>query len=137
MLKKPESLILVFLSLSMSLSNFKQIEPVLPSQDIQRDIEWHKTYTGFEYKFGDNMYAGIERDGLYIHLQWHADNEDDPLLGGSVIKIFVNDIRPIFEEFVERGTIKPEKLRMNTAWGTHEFGFYDLNKNAIFVVQDV
>lgn len=121
----------------MTSSNFKQIEPVLPSQDIQRDIEWHKTYTGFEYKFGDKMYAGIERDGLYIHLQWHADNEDDPLLGGSVIKIFVNDIQPVFDEFVKRGTIKPEKLRMNTAWGTHEFGFYDLNKNAIFVVQDI
>ena len=121
----------------MTSSNFKQIEPVLPSQDIQRDIEWHQKHTGFEYKFGDHMYAGIERDGLYIHLQWHADTEDDPLLGGSVIKIFVKDIQPIFEEFVKRKTIKPEKLQMNTPWGTHEFGFCDLNKNAIFVVQDV
>ena len=107
----------------MSDSNFIQIEPVLPSQDIERDIAWHKKYTGFNYKFGDHMYAGVERDDLFIHLQWHADNEDDPLLGGSVIKIFVKDIQPLFEEFVKRGTITKDKLRKNTPWGTHEFGF--------------
>lgn len=121
----------------MTSSNFRQIEPVLPSQDIQRDIVWHETFTGFTLLHGDDMYAVLKREGLYIHLQWHADTDEDPLLGGSVIKIFVNDIEPVFTEFVERGTVKPEKLRTNTPWKTHEFGFYDLNKNAIFVVQDI
>ena len=121
----------------MTQSNFRQIEPVLPSQNIKRDVEWYEKYTGFTLAFGDDMYAGLKREQLYIHLQWHADNEQDPLLGGSVIKIFVEDIEPIYKEFVERGTIKPEKLRMNTPWGTHEFGFFDLNKNAIFIVQDI
>ena len=118
-------------------TNFIQIEPVLPSQDIERDVKWHEKYTGFSYTFGDHMYAGLKREELCIHLQWHADNEDDPLLGGSVIKIFVKDIEPIFEEFVKRGTIKSDKLHRNTPWNTHEFGFYDLNKNAIFIVQDI
>lgn len=115
----------------------KGIEPVLPSSDIESDIKWFNKHTGFKYSFGDDMYSGISRDGVCIHLQWHANNAEDPLLGGSVIKIFVEDIKPWFEEFVERKTIQPEKLRMNTPWGTHEFGFYDLNKNAIFIVQDV
>lgn len=119
------------------MSNFLQIEPVLPSLDIERDIVWYQKYTGFELVFGDNMYAGLKREHLYIHLQWHADTEDDPLLGGSVIKLFVKDIQPVFNEFLERGTIVKSKLRMNTPWGTHEFGFYDLNRNAIFMVQDV
>ncbi|AKA35093.1 MAG: glyoxalase/bleomycin resistance/extradiol dioxygenase family protein [Muricauda sp.] len=118
-------------------TKFLEMVPVLPSQDIERDVAWHQKYTGFEKIFGDHMYAGLRRDNLYMHLQWHADTEDDPLLGGSVAKIFVEDIRPVFQEFVQRGTIKKEKLRMDTAWGTHEFGFYDLNQNAIFVVQDV
>ncbi|MEQ6124238.1 glyoxalase/bleomycin resistance/extradiol dioxygenase family protein [Pseudotenacibaculum sp. MALMAid0570] len=121
----------------MTQSNFRQIEPVLPSQDIQRDIKWYQKYTGFTPVHTDNMYAVLKRENLSIHLQWHADSEEDPLLGGSVIKIFVKDILSIFQEFVERGTIKPEKLRKNTPWKTHEFGFYDLNKNAIFVVQDI
>lgn len=121
----------------MFTSNLIQIEPVLPSNNIQRDLEWYEKHTGFTMSFGDDMYAGITRDGLCIHLQWHADTQEDPLLGGSVVKMFVKDIEPIYEEFVQRGTIHKEKLRKNTPWGTHEFGFYDLNKNAIFVVQDI
>lgn len=119
------------------MSNFIQIEPVLLSLDIKKDISWHKKYTGFEAVFGDEMYAGLKRNHLYIHLQWHADTKDDPLLGGSVIKLFVKDIYPIFKEFMGRGTVTKDKLRLNTPWGTHEFGFYDLNQNSIFIVQDV
>jgi len=118
-------------------SGIRGIEPVLPSQNIIRDVEWYEQYTGFEYSSGDKMYAVLKRESQFIHLQWHAGNDDDPLLDGSVIKIFVHDITPFFEEFVKRGTIQSEKLIKNTPWGTHEFSFYDLNKNAIFFVQDV
>ncbi len=118
-------------------SPFIEIVSVLPSADISRDLDWYQKHTGFEKVFGDNMYAGLKRDHLWLHLQWHADTADDPLLGGSVVRIFVQDIQPIFAEFVERGTVTPDKLRLHTPWNTHEFGFYDLNKNAIFVVQDV
>ncbi|MDW7692246.1 hypothetical protein R9C00_14105 [Flammeovirgaceae bacterium SG7u.111] len=60
---------------------------------------------------------------LFLHLQWHADVEDDPLLGGSVIRIFVKGIQSIFDEFVKAGTIKDDALRLQTPWGTNEFGF--------------
>jgi hypothetical protein len=112
------------------------IIPVLPSSDIDRDLKWYEKYTGFKYYFGDNGYAGIRRDNLEFHLQFHHGNEDDPIMGESVVKIFVVDIGPYYEEFVERGTIDKGKLRMNTEWGTHEFGFRDLNGNTIFIVQD-
>ena len=111
------------------------IIPVLSSSDIKRDLEWYEKYVGFKWVFGDDMYAGLQRDNHEIHLQWHHNNEDDPVFP-AVIKLFVEDIQPYVEEFVKRGTIKKEKLRMNTPWGTHEFGFYDLNNNAIFIVQD-
>lgn len=113
------------------------IIPVLPSEDILRDISWYKEKTGFEVVFHDNMYAVLKRDNLCIHLQWHADTEDDPLLGGSVIRIFVMNIRPLFEEFVKRGTVSESKFVPNTPWGTNEFGFFDLNKNAVFIVEDL
>ena len=119
------------------MSRFLQISPVLPSQDIERDVAWYKKYTGFHKVHADDMYAVLKRDNQYIHLQWHADTEEDPLLGGSVIKIFVSDIQPYFEEFLNKGTVNSNKLNMNTQWGTHEFGFYDLNKNALFFVQDI
>lgn len=112
------------------------IQPVLPSANIERDVAWYKEKTGFEPLFADKMYAVLARENLCIHLQWHADTEDDPLLGGSVIRIDVKNIKPLFDEFVKRGTVLKEKFRANTAWGTNEFGFYDLNSNAIFIMEN-
>lgn len=116
---------------------FLGVSPVLPSQDIDRDVAWYEKQLGFMLLHKDNMYAVMQRENICIHLQWHADTDNDPLLGGSVIKIFVDEIQSIFQEFVKRGTVKPEKLRLKTAWCTNEFGFYDLNNNAIFFVEDL
>ncbi len=116
---------------------FEAMVPVLPTADMARDVKWYEEKTGFVPTFGDAMYAGLRREHMSIHLQWHADTEDDPLLGGSVIKIFVDDVQTLFKEFVDRGTVTEDKLQLNTPWGTSEFGFYDLNKNAIFFVEDL
>ncbi|HCA56726.1 MAG TPA: glyoxalase/bleomycin resistance/extradiol dioxygenase family protein [Blastocatellia bacterium] len=118
-------------------SELIKLIPVIPSQDIERDTAWYEKHAGFETFYADKMYAVIYREQLVLHLQWHADHDDDPLLGGSVVRIHVKHIRPIFDEFVERGTVKPDALKLRTAWDTNEFGFYDLNRNAIFVMEDV
>ncbi|MGC4103931.1 VOC family protein [Ferruginibacter sp.] len=112
------------------------IIPVLPSADIARDTKWYSEKTGFETRFADNMYAVLLRGDLCIHLQWHADTPGDPLLGGSVIRIYVKEIKDLFEEMVQRGTVTQKDLRMNTPWGTNEFGFFDLNRNAIFIMEE-
>ena len=93
---------------------FLNITPVLPSSDIERDLKWYLEKTGFELHFQNDGYAGMKN-------------------GGAVIRIFVKNIKVLFEEFVERGTVSSDKLILNTAWGTHEFGCFDLNKNAIFL----
>ncbi|MDN3205323.1 glyoxalase/bleomycin resistance/extradiol dioxygenase family protein [Algoriphagus sediminis] len=116
---------------------FLSTVPVLPSQDIERDINWYGETLGFKKSFGDSMYSGLTYKGLEIHLQWHADTEDDPLLGGSVVRIFVKNIEPYFLKLLEKKVVKKDKLRRNTPWGTHEFGLYDLNNNAIFFVEDI
>lgn len=113
------------------------IIPVLPSADIDRDVKWYKEKVGFDLFFADSMYAVLYREELYLHLQWHADTDDDPLLGGSVIRIFVKNIGPLFKEFVGSGVVTVDKFRENTPWNTNEFGFYDLNGNAIFVMESV
>lgn len=118
-------------------TEFKNIIPVLPSGNIARDITWYKEKTGFIEFFSNRMYAVIYRDNLTIHLQWHADSDEDPLLGGSVIRIRVKNIRPLFNEFVQRQTIQPDAFKSNTPWNTNEFSFYDLNKNAIFIMEDI
>ena len=110
--------------------------PVLPTADLERDITWYREKLGFETFFWDKTYAVLSRENICLHLQWHADTPDDPLLGGSVIRIYVKNITPLFEELIERGTVTRDKLRINTPWKTNEFGFYDLNNNAIFIMED-
>ncbi len=117
-------------------TEFLHIVPVLPSADIHRDIAWYNEKLGFKKYFADEMYAVLFRENLVIHLQWHADTKEDPLLGGSVIRISVDDIKPVFEEFLSRETIGPDALKQNTPWQTDEFGFFDLNNNAIFFAED-
>ena len=43
----------------------------------------------------------------------------------------------MFDEFVQRRTVNQTKFVSNTPWGTNEFGFYDLNNYAIFIVEDI
>ena len=118
-------------------STFKSITPVLPSSDLLRDIEWYEKMTGLKAVFSNEGYAVLNRENLFIHLQWHAGSNDDPLNGGSVIRILVDEIEPVFDEFVKRGTVKEDKLNLQTAWNTKEFGFFDLNSNAIFIMEDL
>ena len=115
-----------------------KIVPVLSSSDIARDVTWYKEKTGFDISFShESMYAGLTRDDLEIHLQWHAGTDEDPLSTGAVIRIGVTDIKPLFEEFKKRGAVSENDLRENTPWGTNEFSFADLNTNLIIISEDV
>jgi hypothetical protein len=119
-------------------TEFVKIIPVLESADIDRDVNWYQEKTGFEVSFlHEKMYAGLYRDDLEIHLQWHAGTKDDPMNGGAVIRIDVKNIKPLFEELKQRGTVKEEDFRASTPWGTNEFAFHDLNSNAIFISEDL
>jgi len=118
-------------------TKFVNTIPVLPSSDIDRDVKWYKEKVGLQTYFADTVYAVIYRDNICFHLQWHADTVDDPLLGGSVVRILVENIRPIFDELVGRGTVSSDAFKQNTPWKTNEFGFFDLNKNLIFFEEDI
>lgn len=121
----------------MSTTNLQSIVPVLPSADIERDVVWYENQIGFKAIYVDKMYAVLQRDNLTIHLQWHANTTEDPLLGGSVVRLMVSAIKPVFEEFVNRKTVDSQQLKLHTPWNTHEFGLYDLNKNSIIWVENL
>ena len=80
-------------------SGFINIVPVLPSADIGRDVSWYQEKLGFSEYFADIMYAVLFREDLVIHLQWHADTKEDPLLGGSVIRIRVESTTQSLKNF--------------------------------------
>lgn len=116
-------------------SKINTIVPVLSTSDLERDIKWYDDYLGFKLNYLEEGYAVLNRDHLWIHLQFHYGDKEDPVYG-TTIKFFVDDIQEILSEMVKRGTITKDELRLNTSWNTHEFGFYDHNNNAIFFVQN-
>ena len=119
-------------------TEFVKIIPVLESADIDRDVKWYKQKTGFEVSFShEKMYAGLCRDNLEIHLQWHAGTEGDPLSGGALTRIDVKNIKPLFEEFKQRGAVNENNFRANTPWGTNEFAIADLNSNVIIISEEI
>ena len=79
-------------------NNLIHTTPVLPTADLDRDIIWYQEMVGFALSFKQDGYAVLNRGHLFIHLQWHADTLDDPLLGGSIVRLFVKNTQPIFEE---------------------------------------
>ena len=109
--------------------------PVLPSSDIDKDIKFYVDGLGFEQVFADKLYALLRRQNLELHLQWHADTPEDPLLGGSVVRIITNEVDEYYKQVVNRGVIEPNHAPKETPWGTYEFGFFDLNKNQVFIVR--
>ena len=118
------------------MTSFLAIIPVLSTSDLDRDVAWYEEKTGFRNVTKQEGYAIMRRENMEFHLQYHHGTDEDPVLPG-VMRIWVKGILPLFEELVQRGTVTPEKLRMKTPLGTNEFGFYDLNKNAVFVMEDV
>lgn len=57
-------------------STFLNIAPVLPSQDIDRDVQWYLKNVGFKLVQKDKMYAVLKREDIIIHLQWHSNTID-------------------------------------------------------------
>jgi hypothetical protein len=114
-------------------TTFLRIYPILSTTEVPRDIAWWEEKTGFTRTSisDDSRYACVGRQGIYLHLQWHSGDVSDPV-ERSAIRIEVENLRPLFEEFVQRGVVNSDAFRERTAWGTNEFGFYDLNGNAIF-----
>ncbi|MFK8055562.1 MAG: VOC family protein [Saprospiraceae bacterium] len=109
--------------------------PVLPSADIERDVKFYVEGLGFTEVFSDKLYALLRRQNLELHLQWHAGTEDDPLLGGSVVRLISDDVDAYYKVVVDQGIITASHAPKKTAWGTYKFGFFDLNKNSVFIVK--
>jgi len=118
-----------------------QIHPVLPVKDVVEGLDFYVNRLGFKIAFADDAkkptYAGVLRDGIEIHLQWHDAkawelNTDRPML-----RIVTQNIEALYEEFSTKNVFHPHTLLRETAWGTKEFSFYDPFKNGLTFYRDI
>jgi len=112
-----------------------QIHPVLPVKDVVEALRFYVNKLGFKIAFADDSkepyYAGVIRDDVEIHLQWHNPKEWDLAVDRPMLRIVTQNIEGLFEEYKYKEVFHKNTELKNTTWGTKEFAFYDPYKNGL------
>lgn len=118
----------------MKRAKLESVNPVLPSQDVSSAIDFYVGRLGFELSFQDTArdphYAGVRRDGVELHLQWH-DSAEWSKVERPMLRIVVPEVRALFDEYSQLDVFHANTKLRETDWGTREFAFYDLDKNGL------
>lgn len=119
----------------MSKAVLRQIHPVLPVRNVTRSIKYYVEKLGFTLGFkdvgDDPKYAGVIRDGIEIHLQWHDANDWIEGMDSSLLRIYVEQVESLYAEYEPKAVFHDKTTLRKTPWGTKEFGLYDIDKNGL------
>ncbi|MEJ2112629.1 MAG: glyoxalase/bleomycin resistance/extradiol dioxygenase family protein [Flavobacteriaceae bacterium] len=125
----------------MSKGYLHQIHPVLSVKNVVEALKFYVNKLGFTIAFADDsknpMYAGIRRDAIEIHLQWHDASEWEFAIDRPMLRIVTQNIEMLYEEYKSQDVFHKNTRLKETAWGTREFAFYDLYKNGLTFYQDL
>lgn len=117
-----------------------QVHPVLPVKDVLEALDFYVNRLGFKIGFADDpkkpMYAGVLRDGIEIHLQWHDAKEWEVEVDRPMLRIVTQNIEELYEEYATKEVFHGQTHLQETAWGTKEFAFYDPYKNGLTFYRD-
>lgn len=118
-----------------------QIHPVLAVTNVVEALDFYVNRLGFKIGFADDSknpkYAGVLRDGIEIHLQWHDAKEWELTVNRQMLRIVTQNIEALYEEYSEKEVFHAHTLLRETAWGTKEFAFFDPFKNGLTFYRDV
>ncbi len=125
----------------MKTAHLHQIHPILPVQNVVEALSFYVNRLGFKIAFADNpkkpIYAGVRRDEIEIHLQWHDVKEWESGFNTPMLRIVTQNVDDLYEEFKDKEVYHEQTKVRNTAWGTREFAFFDLYKNGLTFYQDL
>jgi len=118
----------------MERAKLQAVNPVLPSQDVRASIEFYVTQLGFFHLFQDSAdnpgYAGVRRDDVELHIQWHDPAEWSAVERPS-LRFIVPEVQSLFDEYKDKGVFHDGTALRETPWGTREFAFFDPDKNGL------
>ena len=119
----------------------KQIHPVLPVKNVTKAVDFYVQKLGFKLAFTDTTsdmgYAGVTRDAIEIHLQWHDENEWVIGVDRPMLRIYVENISELFDEYKTKAVFHERTSLKKMIWGTEEFAFYDLYGNGLTFYKDL
>ncbi len=125
----------------MKTAHLHQIHPILPVQNVVEALSFYVNRLGFKIAFADDSqeptYAGIRRDEIEIHLQWHDVKEWEAGFNTPMLRIVTQNVDALYDEFKDKEVYHKQTKVRNTTWGTREFAFFDLYKNGLTFYQDI
>ncbi|MDX1579200.1 MAG: glyoxalase/bleomycin resistance/extradiol dioxygenase family protein, partial [Gemmatimonadota bacterium] len=84
----------------------ESVQPVLMSSDIARSVGFFERL-GFRMSFVDDgdapRYAGVERDGIELHLQWHDEVQWTAGIDRPTYRFTVRDVDALHAELERSG----------------------------------
>jgi uncharacterized glyoxalase superfamily protein PhnB len=102
---------------------------VFVAKDVVRTAEYYRDVLGFkiEFLYGQpTFYAGVERDGVIIHLQAASETKRQP--GHGSVNVFVTEVDALYEELKTKGA-KILKPPQDYPYGMRDFDVDDLDGN--------
>jgi len=118
----------------------EKVQPVLMSRDVTRSLQFFERL-GFVATFRDSptdpKYAGVRRDDVELHLQWHDAGEWSYPNDRPTYRFVVVDVDGLFKEFQAAAVLPPDAKVADTPWGTREFHVHDPDKNGLQFYRDL
>lgn len=111
----------------------ESVQPVLAVKDVAAAIAFYDRL-GFVLCFhrtAHPQYAGVRRDGVEIHLQWHAAEEWDLPGDRPVLRLATPDPDGLQAEFRAAGISASIKPVFDSSWGTREFHLRDADGHVL------
>ncbi len=111
----------------------KAIHPVLMVSDVHASIQFYQRL-GFMHVFTDSATdpknAGVRRDDVELHLQWHHATDfasgDRP-----TYRFLVQEVDELSAEFAAGNAALDRTDVGDTSWGTREFHVQDPDRNGL------
>lgn len=118
----------------------ESVQPVLMVRDVAMSIRFYERL-GFVLAFADRgedpRYAGVRRDGVELHLQWHDAKEWDSPNDRPTYRFVVADVDGLYREFSDGAIHQHIKPVLDTSWGTREFHVQDPDGNGLQFYRNV
>jgi catechol 2,3-dioxygenase-like lactoylglutathione lyase family enzyme len=117
-------------------AQLEAVHPVLMVRDVPAAVRFYESL-GFTRAFQDApeapRYAGVRRDGVELHLQWHSPEEWQVFTQGDRpnYRFYVSAVDDYFAELRERGALPATAEVRDTPWGTREFHLRDRDGNGL------
>jgi len=118
---------------STNKARLEAIHPVLMVRDVAASVRFYRLL-GFELAFSDSpdgaKYAGVRREGVELHLQWH-DAKDFGAGDRPTYRFVVSRVDELSAEFSAKSPDLDRTQVRDTPWNTREFHVRDPDGNGL------